>query len=223
MHLISRSTEIDLEPGFTLHAGQGTVADAIRGDREAMQALWQQHRRWIAAVLLTYKPRQAELEDLLQEVAMTVVKKIHTLQDEANVRAWLRVVAMNVARAAARSANSRPQMALVGEDVESPAPATDDHVAGDEQFERVMNATGLLPEEYREPLMLRAMHGMRSRQISNILGIPPATVDTRVARARRMLRQIMHDGKYGPMEKDADAQMRSTDGLDQESDHDRFI
>ena len=46
-----------------------------------------------------------------------------------------------------------------------------------------------LPESYREPLLLRAMNGMRSRQIAEILAIEPATVDTRIARARRMLQE----------------------------------
>lgn len=180
-----------------LPAGDGIVADAVGGDREAIQCLWQTHRRWIAAVLLTYKPRQAELEDLLQEVAMTVVSKINTLRDEANVRAWLRAVAINVARAAGRSVSSKPQTALVGENIESPEIGTVELASVDEQFREVMDAAGQLPEEYREPLMLRAMQGMRSRQISSILGIPPATVDTRVARARKMLREILHTDERG--------------------------
>ena len=46
-----------------------------------------------------------------------------------------------------------------------------------------------LPEAYREPLLLRAVKGLRSKQIAELLEIPPATVDTRIARARRMLRQ----------------------------------
>jgi DNA-directed RNA polymerase specialized sigma24 family protein len=37
--------------------------------------------------------------------------------------------------------------------------------------------------------MLKAVHGMRSRQIAEILDIPEATVDTRISRARRMLRE----------------------------------
>ncbi|UCD75352.1 MAG: sigma-70 family RNA polymerase sigma factor [Phycisphaerales bacterium] len=210
-----------MEHGSFVPAGDAVVADAVRGDREAMQALWQTHRRWIAAVLLTHKPRQVELEDLLQEVAMTVVKRIGTLRDEANVRSWLRTVAINAARAAGRSTNRRPQMTLVGEDVEAQSPPPIDHASSDEQFRRVMDAVGLLPEEYREPLMLRAMHGMRSRQISTILGIAPATIDTRVARARGMLREILH-GRERPGN-DVDTGAASVEEPDQESDHDRFV
>jgi DNA-directed RNA polymerase specialized sigma24 family protein len=36
---------------------------------------------------------------------------------------------------------------------------------------------------------------MRSQEISQILEIPPATVDTRVARARRMLRERLEEAE----------------------------
>lgn len=40
---------------------------------------------------------------------------------------------------------------------------------------------------YREPLLLRSARGLSSAQIGAILGLSPVVVDTRLARARRML------------------------------------
>jgi len=137
----------------------------MNGDGAAIDALWRENRRWIAAVLLAHKPAFDDLDDLLQDVAVTMVSKMHTLREPGYLKAWLRTVAINVARASARSSKTRPTVHLSDGDTRVPA----------------------LPEQYREPLMLRAMHGMRSRQIAEIMGIPEATVDTRVARARRML------------------------------------
>ena len=54
----------------------------------------------------------------------------------------------------------------------------------------MLDLVSQLPEEYREPLMLRALHGMRSRQISRIMEIPEGTIDTRISRARRILREL---------------------------------
>ena len=62
-------------------AGQAMVVDAMGGDRAAMDALWHEHRRWIAAVLLAHKSPDDQVEDLLQEVAMTIVAKINTLRE----------------------------------------------------------------------------------------------------------------------------------------------
>ena len=170
--------------------GEHVVAAAMRGDREAIRRLWDRHRRWIAAVLLAHKPAFEDLDDLLQEVAVTFVAKVNTLRDESNLKAWLRTIAVNAARAAGRSGKYRPKGGLPAE-----LPEPTDRAAGvarqvalSEDAQAMLRRVQRLPETYREPLLLRAMQGMRSKQIGDILGIPPATVDTRIARARRMLR-----------------------------------
>jgi RNA polymerase sigma factor (sigma-70 family) len=81
---------------------------AIRGDHRAQNALWERHRRWVAAILIAHKPRWAELEDLLQEVALSFVRKVHELRDPRAIKPWLRIVAVNAAHAAARSGKIRP-------------------------------------------------------------------------------------------------------------------
>jgi RNA polymerase sigma-70 factor (ECF subfamily) len=172
--------------------GDSTRAGQIghRGDADALSALWQEHRRWIAAVLLAHKPAHEDLEDLLQEVAMTLVGKLNTVRDQANVRAWLRAVAVNVARASARSGKSRPRLLWTDDMDVLPQPAQRDSLTPDDGARRMLDLALQLPEAYREPLILKSVHGMRSRQISRILGIPEATVDTRVSRARRMVRDL---------------------------------
>lgn len=175
--------------GCQSSAGQTNTAAAMRGDMVAVAALWQEHRRWIAAVILAYKPRSEDLDDLLQEVAMTLVAKINTLREESNVRAWLRAVAINVARAAGRIERARPVLRLDAMGTNGAALAADPAIEFDDHSQRVLDLAAQIPETYREPLMLKAVQGMRSRQISEILGIPEATVDTRISRARRMLRE----------------------------------
>jgi RNA polymerase sigma-70 factor (ECF subfamily) len=177
--------------------GSRLVKAAQGGDPEAIRTLWEEHRRWIAAVLLAHKPAFEDLDDLLQEVAVTIVSKLDTLRDEANLRAWLRTVALNIARAAGRSGRYRPRTELPDHDLHDPNGSADDPVTQDEHTCRLLRRLAQLPESYREPLMLRATRGLASRQIGEILGIPQATVDTRIARARRMLREATDDGQDG--------------------------
>lgn len=172
----------------------GMIAAAIEGDRRAIDALWRANRRWVAAVLLAHKPSMDDLDDLLQDVAMTMVKKLHTLREHGNLRAWLRTVAVNVARASARSARSRPVRHVHDMDMTQPALRLHTDPAEQDETSRILRLVQQLPEQYREPLVLRAMHGMRSKQIGEIMGIPDATVDTRVARARRMLMELTERG-----------------------------
>jgi RNA polymerase sigma-70 factor (ECF subfamily) len=196
-HHIRHRQEQELVTG-EMHDGpnpQRSVEEAaLQGDRGAIAALWQCHRRWVAAVLLAYKPRADDLEDLLQDVAMTMLTKINTVREAGNIRAWLRTVAINTARASGRSERSRPAQRLDHAAIDA-LPCANHATTAAPRFElndeaqRVMLLAESLPEGYREPLLLKAVHGMRTRQISEILDLPEATVDTRVSRARRMLRE----------------------------------
>ena len=48
-----------------------------------------------------------------------------------------------------------------------------------------------LHPDYGEPLLMRCVRGMTYAQIADALGVPLTTVETRLARARRMLRERM--------------------------------
>lgn len=163
------------------------VRTAQAGDAEAMTALWSANRRWVAAVLLAHKPRCVDVEDLLQDVAMTLVTRIDSLREPAFFKAWLRQVAVNAARAAGRSSKVKDR--AEGELRLSATTVTSaDDSTVDEETAQLLGLVDGLPDNYREPLMLRAVQGLRSDQIGEILDLPKAVVDTRVARARRMLR-----------------------------------
>ena len=64
-----------------------------------------------------------------------------------------------------------------------------DDVASRDAAERVLRQAMGLPPEYREPLLLRCVRGMSYRQIADVLDLPVTTVEPRLARARRMLRE----------------------------------
>ena len=116
------------------------------------------------------------------------------------LRPWLRTVAINAARAAGR--NTRRQRAKLGwqvsnddhaDDVGLPAPQGDEPagtVAQHEESGRLTQLAQRLPEGYREPLILKCVRGMSYRQIGALMGLPETTIETRIARGRRMLREM---------------------------------
>jgi len=180
---------------------------------DEIRRIWREHRRWVAAILLAHKPREADVEDLLQIVAAAVVRKIGDLRDPTAVKPWLRTVAINAARAAGREAKrSRTKLRLVGRPVES---GGDDGrgeggfeagVSRAEEAERLMGLARSLPEGYREPLLMRCVRGMSYRQIGAVLDLPETTIETRIARGRRMLRELAAQ--------DAEKRERATAGTD---------
>ena len=182
----------------------GDGASAVRFsalEQGELGRVWEQHRRWVAAILLAYKPRDVDVEDLLQDVAMSVVRHGHELRDGAAFRPWLRTIAINAARASARSEKLRRHARLTSTDSSGREttiePADESHGSEreaqkelDAEARRVLDLALELPDGYREPLLLKSLREMSYRQIGQTLGLPETTIETRIARARKMLREL---------------------------------
>ncbi|GAB4548313.1 MAG: hypothetical protein Tsb0013_08780 [Phycisphaerales bacterium] len=170
------------------HRHPGALRVPPRAEAQSgVSALWREHRRWIAAVLLAHKPREAELEDLLQEVAVRVVAHADELRDPGAIKSWLRSVALNVARSAGR----RQRVRRDARDTIEQHARTEDHDAPRVERQEILDAALALPEAYREPLLLRSLRGLSYKQIADTLGVPVTTIETRLVRARRMLKDAI--------------------------------
>ena len=187
-------------------AEEQLIHRACRGDRGAQNELWRAHRRWVAAIILAHRPRSVDLDDLLQDVAVKLVAKIHTLRAARAFRPWLRQIAINVCRGSGRSERSTLRLGVeerrdpgAREPGRAAEPVTADEgrrrLEEREDADRLLRHVLTLPLAYREPLLLRCVHEMSYQQISEVLGLPLTTIETRLARARRMLRDELEEPK----------------------------
>ncbi|MCA8968385.1 MAG: sigma-70 family RNA polymerase sigma factor [Planctomycetes bacterium] len=156
-----------------------------------LEALWLEHRTWISALAATLRPRGTELEDLLQEVALKVLRGFDDLRDDVAVRAWLRSITKNVCTDAGRRQRLRTT-----ESCELTAIAVNgdrelERVEQRDEVERVQLALATLPESARELLALRAIRGLTQRQIAETLELTETAVEQRLVRARRALRRAL--------------------------------
>lgn len=171
---------------------------SIAGDRAALAQLWENNRRWVAAILLAHKPRWADLDDLLQEVAVSLVRKSGEVRDPNAFKPWLKTVAVNVALVAARKGKRHTGHASLHLTSEPSEDGTSDSPARGADFndplrtegQRLLQLAAELDDGYREPLLMKAVHGMSYREIGRVLGLPETTIETRIARARRQLRDL---------------------------------
>jgi RNA polymerase sigma factor (sigma-70 family) len=171
------------------------VVRAMAGDRLALDQLWCTHRRFVAAVLMAYLPGSADLQDLLQDVAMKMVGQIHGLKSAGSFRPWLRTVARNLAMSHGRKQRIRGPHASLPFDPIDPA-----HEDGPirEQLEDMLKIVQGLHVDYREPLLMRSVQGMSQRAIAEALDLPVTTIETRLARARRLLRRELSNSARQP-------------------------
>ncbi len=177
-------------------AFDAAIESAIAGDHDALNQLWHHSRRWVAAILLAHKPGEADLEDLLQVVAMQMCRKISSVNEPKAFKSWLRTVAINTAREEGRKTTRRKKsmLRLVGmEHANNRLPASADFIAGEsDESNRIYQAALSLPPGYREPILLRCVRSMSYQQISEVLDLPTTTIETRIARGRRMLKELLN-------------------------------
>ena len=171
--------------------------DAARGDPAALETLWRRERRRVAAVLIAHRPREEDLDDLLQEVGAIFVERLREVRDPERLGAWLRAVALNVAHGAGRKAKTtrarrRGLEAAAGALDPSGERGSARSEARDELRQVLAWVRGLSPA-LAEPLLLRALWGHSQRDIAEWLGIPETAVESRLARARRELRERIEE------------------------------
>lgn len=165
---------------------------AQTGDRDALDGLWRKHRRWLAAVLLLHAGRASDVDDLLQETAAAFVAKIGSLRDPETLPGWLRTIALNAARMQARSGSRRraaiERFAREGGHASTSASSAPE-AAGTDAVAKLRERLATLPTGYAEPLLLRLVHDLSYARIAEILDLPETTVENRIVRGRRLLRE----------------------------------
>ncbi|MBI2487969.1 MAG: sigma-70 family RNA polymerase sigma factor [Deltaproteobacteria bacterium] len=160
------------------------------------------------ALRITRNPNDAE--EVLQDVFLTLAKKIDTFRGEAKFSSWLYRVTVNASymhlraerkhetdisledyvpydengtlmgRVASKDWSERPDKALFSK----------------EAMEMIEKAVKELPESYRVVFHLRDIEGLSNEEVSEILGLSVAAVKSRLHRGRLFLRDKLSDYFY---------------------------
>lgn len=178
-----------------VEALQQLVSRAQTGDKPAADRLVREHEGWVRSVIFGVVGRWDLVEDIAQQVWTQVWERLGTLKDAQSLRSWLYAVARNAAIDAGQSRKRRQAAALEPlEPLLSSNERTDDPEQRIEQHEirrLLLNAVEALPLHYREPFVLRHLEDWSYAQISEVLGLPLETVETRLVRARRLLKEAL--------------------------------
>lgn len=126
-------------------------------------------------------------DDLVQETFLRAWKSIDKLNDEKAVKSWLFTI---VRRENARRFE-RKQLDLV--DIENATVADDSCVECDQliQKNQLHDAIKSLENEYKDPLLMQTIGGFKTEEIAVILGLNLNTVNTRLFRAKKQLKDKM--------------------------------
>ena len=132
----------------------------------------------IARAAFTYLKNTADAEDITQEVFLALLEKQPHFESEEHLKAWLLRVAINKSKNALKSGwFTRTQPLFEALPALSP------------QENEVLSCVLSLDEKYRIPIHLFYYEGYSIEEIGKILRLNPATVGTRLARGRALLKK----------------------------------
>jgi RNA polymerase sigma-70 factor (ECF subfamily) len=169
------------------------VSRIAAGDKLAMQALFARHRTLVYRWLLRFVGNETNAEDLLSEVFLDVWRQADRFEGRSSVSTWL----ISIARFKALSARRRRTDAELDEKFETTVAdtANDPEAVLQEKNrgELLRQALTRLSLEHREIIDLVYYHEKSVEECATILGIPAATVKTRMFYARKKLAELVKD------------------------------
>jgi RNA polymerase sigma-70 factor (ECF subfamily) len=163
------------------------VARIAAGEKLAMQVLFARHRTPVYRWLLRFVGNETVAEDLLSDVFFDVWQQAGRFEGRAAVTTWL----LSIARFKALSARRRRTDAELNETIEATVADTADNaevtLEKKHQGELLREALTTLSSDHREIIDLVYYHDKSVDEAAEILGIPAATVKTRMFYARKKL------------------------------------
>ena len=161
------------------------------------QAVYLENESWLRTVVRSRIQEAEAVEDIMQNIALALVRQRDTMRDIAQMGAWLYQVAVRQVlmyrRTVGRRRNFENRLATQAHPVET-APRDLDPVASvlaAEEQSAVREAVLQLDELDRQVLMLKYVEGWTYRQLAEMLGVTEDTIEYRLLKSRKRLKSLL--------------------------------
>jgi RNA polymerase sigma-70 factor (ECF subfamily) len=177
------------------------VTAAQGGDRAALERLLRMHSDRVWALCRRITGNDTDAQDASQEALLAIVKGLGRFDGSSRFSTWVYRVTTNACLDELRRRKRRPEPRLPEDAADLPAPGERD--VGDRIAARldVDAALARLPTDYRAAVVLRDLCGLDYAEIGEVLGIPPGTVRSRIARGRGLLVPLLTGNSGSPSER----------------------
>jgi RNA polymerase sigma-70 factor (ECF subfamily) len=182
--------------------------------RLAFEALTQEHLPRLYAFALRLTGEHAAAEDLVQETYLKAYQAFHQFVPDRSARPWLMKILLNTFRDHVRRECHAPP-SFYPEDLDAWYQASwqshrsviraadpEEQVMGRSFADEVTAALADLSADFRTVVLLADIEGYSYREIADLVECPLGTVMSRLARARKILRETLREyaRKHGLIE-----------------------
>jgi len=169
------------------------------GHDAALNELMERHATPVFHFLCRMVGNEDDANDLAQETFVRVFKSCKSFRSNEKFTTWLFTIAANLARNHFRWRSRHPNVSLEAENPETEqslattlpanAPAPNESVVTEERAAAVRGAVQALPEDLREAIVLCEWQEHSVAEAAKILEATPKAVESRLYRARGILRE----------------------------------
>ena len=175
------------------------VAEIKHGDAVAMGEIVKRYSNKVYNLAFHLTRDASAAEEIMQEVFLTVISKIHTLTNEAYFATWLYRVTTNAAYGFLRKEKKFSEQTSV-DDMNHEQSVTydwstlpDDVLLSEESRAMLRDSIDTLPESMRTVVIMKDVEGLKNEDIAQALGLSVPAVKSRLHRGRLILREILSD------------------------------
>jgi RNA polymerase sigma factor (sigma-70 family) len=149
---------------------------------EEIKSIVKTYSPGILRLTFAYLKNHSDAEDIAQEVFVAYIQKRPRFDSEAKKKSWLLTVTANKCKNELKSAKDKRTEAI------------DDNLCGmPEEDLGILQTVLSLDEKYRIPIHLYYYEGYKINEIAELTNSNAATVGTRLARGRSLLRTMIGD------------------------------
>jgi len=170
---------------------QALVERFSRGDEAAFEQIIELHSADIGVLANRLLCWSEDVEDVVQDVFLAALKGLKKFKGQCSLRTWLFTITINKCRTHRykRMLSLKRLSAVPERDGSGQSQDAEKHALDIETLKHVRSAVKRLPGRYREPVVLRYLQELETDDISQILGISRNTLQVRLSRARKLLKE----------------------------------
>jgi RNA polymerase sigma-70 factor (ECF subfamily) len=167
----------------------GQVAEQTAGD--AIDTLYDDYSRYVAAIALRLLGRDSEVEDLVQDVFLDAVRGIGKLRDPAATKAWLATLTVRTARRRIRY--NRVRRFVSSSETTDYSGIVDKNASAAERYllTRCYETLDTLPANQRLAWVLRHIEGQSLETVAARCECSLASAKRHVKRAQLRLQEVL--------------------------------
>jgi RNA polymerase sigma-70 factor (ECF subfamily) len=173
------------------------------GDKELFGVLIERYEAKLTRYGRKFLSRREDIKDIVQDAFISTYQNIQTFDPSQKFSSWIYRIAHN-AFVNALKKNSKNPLTFFDFDTFLPHPSYDDPTESERERreirEMIDKTLDLLPQKYKEVLILSYLEEFSYKEVADIVKIPIGTVGVRLKRAKEALKELYiknNESSYG--------------------------